>query len=257
MSTVTTSAGALRKLLRVFFYLLEDQEIKKFENIFLRVPSKISKECCPLNNLSSLAALEAPFPRTPLISQIRDTILKIPSKHFYLTWVRGHSGVVGNERADALAGQATSRPDFSCTVPVPISFIKKQIKTEILSCWQESWTNSTKGRLTFSIFNTVDLQLKCNNETLIYFFTGHGSFPSYLFKIGKKDNPNCFCGAEGVPMHYITNTCQLMPNNIKLNSEIPLNSNFKIILSNKNLVRKIIENYNTLNNFYSNIQYKF
>ncbi|UYV75930.1 hypothetical protein LAZ67_13001840, partial [Cordylochernes scorpioides] len=54
------------------------------------------------------------------------------------------------------------------------------------------------------------------------FFTGHGNFRSYLFKVRKTDSPKCSCGAEEEnPVHILTD-CRLVED-LRVKNQININ----------------------------------
>lgn len=79
------------------------------------------------NSLSSVVALGNSFSRSTIIQQV---ITKCRSSGIRLkiSWVRGHSRVVGNERADRLAVEAHRRPLIYDNCKFPKSYIKKRLR---------------------------------------------------------------------------------------------------------------------------------
>lgn len=205
---------------------------------------------------ASVLTLQKLIPKTKLHDDIIQTLLEIPHSKITLKWIRGHIGIQGNEMADSLAKSATLNSTFITDIQIPISTLKYNLKTELMQTWQREWEGSQKGRFTFSLLPNVSQRNFLNETSLLYFLTGHGSFPSYLQKINKSPSDKCFCGAKGDPLHYVYNTCSLMPHSLKFNSNIPISENIKLLLKNKYLIKKLTQNYNVLNSFYSFINYK-
>ena len=91
----------------------------------------------------------------PIATEIRSEILK-SDNHICLTWVRGHNGDTGNERADTLAKLAAySDTPYSYSL-CPLSFIKKTIKEHITEEWNAQWIKSDKGVSTREMFFPTD-----------------------------------------------------------------------------------------------------
>lgn len=110
---------------------------------------------------------------------------------------------MGNEEADQLA-KASTKKKPSYPLNPPISYIKKELKTELLRTWQKEWEAATVGRLTFDFLPKINTnfisECAATNEVL----TGHGPFLSYLKKFGKAETDQCVCGGgKGDSMHYL------------------------------------------------------
>ncbi|KAG8175791.1 hypothetical protein JTE90_011094 [Oedothorax gibbosus] len=154
------------------------------------------------------------YPRSPIIKAIRSMCSNVHNKTIYLHWIKTHVEIFGNEVADALAGAAVEL-GIDCPVKLPPSQIKKILRNGLLQNWQREWETLDKGRSVFKIFKNVSNKLIFKNPVFINFITGHGSFPSLLFKIVKKDNSNCVCGREGFPEHFLTTPCSYIKPTLK------------------------------------------
>ncbi|GBN89400.1 hypothetical protein AVEN_43527-1 [Araneus ventricosus] len=108
-----------------------------------------------------------------------------------------------NECADQLAKEAInkSNPFF---LPKPLSYLKSEIRSAVLSIWQDNWDNGETGRGTHDIVPRVSNKPVGWNREEIMFVTGHGPFPSYLLRFNLRTHDNCSCGEKGDPMHYAT-----------------------------------------------------
>lgn len=75
--------------------------------------------------------------------------------------------------------------------------------------WQSLWDNSKNGRWTYSLINNIKKWINRKAGWLNYytsqFFTGHGCFGAFLFRIGKESSPACwFCPAQqDTPYHTV------------------------------------------------------
>ncbi|GBO32220.1 hypothetical protein AVEN_65604-1 [Araneus ventricosus] len=65
-----------------------------------------------------------------------------------------------------------------------------------------AWDDGDTGRLIHNIIPEVSLQLinwTCNE---VLFFTGHGSFLSFLQRFNLAETSICSCAGIGAPIHY-------------------------------------------------------
>ncbi|XP_023241465.1 uncharacterized protein LOC111639757 [Centruroides sculpturatus] len=153
---------------------------------------------------SSLQALSDGYHRDPLVHEIRGRVLRARhERHVVLRWVRGHTGVLGNERADQLAKAGASGPFVTRTVDPSTTYIKGTLLQRSMISWRERWTLSTVGRSTYAFVPVVGLTpiSCCSLSTQI--LTGHGRFPHFKSKFGQGDG-SCPCGSpRGDARHYV------------------------------------------------------
>jgi hypothetical protein len=121
--------------------------------------------------------------------QVRD-LLKHNCKT-KLLWVKGHSGVIGNETADLLAKRAcTEGSPFDMPIYAMRSqYYKTKVRLKTDEAWQQEWNESQHGRLTHTIigqvsspspFHELTKHLSNNSRSLIFqALTGH--IPLKLF----------------------------------------------------------------------------
>lgn len=196
------------------------------------------------------------YPDNLITVDIFRLLINNPNKKFYLSWIKGHAGIEGNERVDRLAKQPllNNNPIDNFNIPFPISYLKSLLKQELLAKWQFRWDYLDTGRYTYNFLPTVKLSSLINNKTnriIFYFLTGHGSFPTFLYKINKLTTDLCICGCQGHPLHYVFDSCPLVPHKFKSNSSLTLFQNFLLIIKVPSLVCKLSENYSHLDQHYS------
>lgn len=63
---------------------------------------------------------------------------------------------------------------------------REVISKDVIDKWQTDWDLSDVGLILYLILNKVSKDFLCTRQVLLYFLTGHGSFPSFRFEIGKK-----------------------------------------------------------------------
>ncbi|XP_023235501.1 uncharacterized protein LOC111634899 [Centruroides sculpturatus] len=126
-------------------------------------------------------------------------------------WVKAHAGNPGNERVDLLAKEATLIPEVYYD-KIPISGIKKQLRTCTYNEWQDRWSCSSKGRHTFWLLPCVEERMRDLNWIPVdYYFSqlysGHCNSKAYLKKIGRRSNAECDCNGETQDINHLFYTC--------------------------------------------------
>lgn len=109
--------------------------------------------------------------------------------------------------------------------------------------WQNRWEALVdKAQWTKKLVPDLSQWVKCQHKDLNYFttqfWTGHGCFRSYLYKIGRAENARChYCGREDTPKHVIFECDRWIANRTKVSTEIDKQVNVDIVtymISNKN-----------------------
>ncbi|GBN48215.1 hypothetical protein AVEN_242799-1 [Araneus ventricosus] len=120
-----------------------------------------------------------------LARSIQDSLYN--THNIRLCWIRAHVGHLGNEKADELAKEAiTSAEAAVLMVPLPRSSAKQDLKQRELAKWQSRLDDGINGCSTYEIIKKVGHRNHNWSRQLIQFITGHGPFPSYLFRFEKK-----------------------------------------------------------------------
>ncbi|GBN14984.1 Biotinidase, partial [Araneus ventricosus] len=143
----------------------------------------------------------------PIARSIQDSLYN--THNIRLGWIRAHAGYLGNERADELAKEAiTSTEAVVLTFSLPRSSTEQDLKQRALPKWQRRWDDGINGRSTYEVIKKVGQRNHYWPRQFIQFITGHGPFPSYLFRFGKHPDSCCARGEPGTPLHYATK-CRL------------------------------------------------
>ncbi|GIX71144.1 uncharacterized protein CDAR_430821 [Caerostris darwini] len=151
---------------------------------------------------SVLQALHNPSNLKPIIFHLKQLL----NKSIELIWTRAHIGILGNELADQYAKQATSRDTIDQHMHIPIRFIKKLLKHDVLEEWQNLWANSAKGRAVFELCEKINPKRTLGNFFLNQIITGHGAIASYQHKFFNGSS-TCSCGLSIEDRHNLVYQC--------------------------------------------------
>jgi ribonuclease HI len=172
---------------------------------------------------SSLELLKQPEVAIPVCKKVQKQICDLRTYNnciTHLSWVRGHSSIPGNEAADILAKAACDDGD---PIANPLTFLsntfyKTKIQSKTNNIWQEMWSTSCKGRLTFKIFPDISSTteyLECirrlNNRACSLIFqamSGHIPVNDYLCRFHLQPNKSCdSCHAEKEDITHLLIEC--------------------------------------------------
>ena len=140
-----------------------------------------------------------------------------------LTWVPGHSGVLGNEKADELARDGSSS-DFVGPEPAVSRYaglIKSLVRDRTKRCHQERWDlletcRQSKEFLAGCNSKNTKFLLSLGREKLrglVGILTGHNSLGYHLNKMGIMNDPTCRgCGLEPETARHFICTCPALKN---------------------------------------------
>ena len=158
---------------------------------------------------SSLHALTNHYPSSAMVVetiQHLNSLCLLSSVHLH--WVRGHSGVAGNELADTLAKEATSLDTVGKVTPAPFSFFKHKLKVWSFSQSKNSIdsapTSNKLHRLVSSLHRpeSSSLLLKASSadlHKLTNILSNRAPLNVFLFRINKSSSdicPRCQIEAE-------------------------------------------------------------
>ena len=171
--------------------------------IYIFTDSQAAMKSINKNRFTSSLALECRDALDALSSQCQVT----------LVWVPGHSGIQGNEAADALARAASHTPLLGPEpgIPVSLSTLELCIKDWKLETFTSSWNSIGIARQSK---NCISIRPACtkyflslkkkNLKRLTDILTGHCSLNNHLHVMGLNDSPYCDkCGDLESAEHFL------------------------------------------------------
>lgn len=100
----------------------------------------------------------------------------------------------GNELADQLVTAAHKLQLHYKGVSISDSFIKKELRHGLLDNWQYQWDCGTTGREAYDLLPNMQIHHYHFPAHMVRLISGHGPFPTYMFKIRMVGNPGGACG---------------------------------------------------------------
>ncbi|XP_023234867.1 uncharacterized protein LOC111634345 [Centruroides sculpturatus] len=139
------------------------------------------------------------------------TLIRENKSNIKVRWVKAHVGIMGNERADALAKGAIEFTEIAYG-KIPLSFIKKQLRQQTIEEWQERWTYSEKGRYTYWLLPSIEERIKDLKWLPVDFlrtqlYSNHCNTKEYLNRIGKDQESICDCEDDIESLEHLLTTC--------------------------------------------------
>ena len=166
------------------------------------------------DSLSSLMAILNRESDSPIVNDIQQLLIQLENFNIpaVISWVKGHSGVHGNERADELAKLAIDSNTISDACLPPLSIAKKLFKQRMLVDWNCRWASHNKGRFTYQFLPDIAKRLHIDfntNFSTTQFITDHGFFKSYLKRMALINDDNCSCGHGAMSAEHLMFHCPL------------------------------------------------
>lgn len=167
------------------------------------------------------------YPNAFIVKIMEKLAMSSQDINFHFLWVKAHSNIPGNNKADSIAKNTNVGTAKKDTTIVSSDF-HPVIKKHLLQKWNQEWQKYGIKTNTYyyNIHPNIPMSQWYNNchlsrkiiSTISRIKMNHGKFPAHLFKIGVREDPYCPCGAIGDVNHFIFN-CPLT----ELNSKIFLN----------------------------------
>lgn len=130
-----------------------------------------------------------------MICEIKNILDQSKEFDIKLTYVKGHSGILGNTIADELAKEATKEGNETF-IPISKTFISKQLQANLYLEWNKTWNKEGTNSYTYNWIKNVN-HIPKHFPTNFYTsqaLTGHGRFPFYFSRFHITSEAKCQCG---------------------------------------------------------------
>lgn len=156
--------------------------------------------------LSLLTALASMTTRCNEVDDLRALHALISRRtQLHLFHVRGHVGIFGNEVADHLAVRACSVGEPR-SAALSVRVVRSTLEAEMWRRWSVNWvTQHADTELAKWLPDVRSLPPNFPpHKRVIFFITGHGRFPFYLYGLSLISSPTCFWGSSCLSIdHYM------------------------------------------------------
>lgn len=165
------------------------------------------------DSLSVLQGINNAESLNPYIFKIKELLHRLTiTNRVILTYVKGHSGNIGNEIADELAKKAIKYGEI-INLPCSKNFINKELHKKIYRKWNQLWENYKTLHKSYihNWFHNI-YQIPCEfiaNYQISQILSGHGRFPHYLFRFRIRTHRTCPCNLEEVDLDHYFTICKL------------------------------------------------
>jgi ribonuclease HI len=161
------------------------------------------------DSLSSLKSLQSGHSKShPYLLQQINKYHSVSKSHIKLVWVPSHISISGNERADILANQATSRDSIDLDIKFEISDLLNNLRYFINTKWQEGWNSKHYFLNTVQPIVSRKIQFSFNDRSFETFTArfrlGYLRLNHFLYKRRLHETGHCdSCGVPETINHFL------------------------------------------------------
>ena len=191
------------------------------------------------DSLSAVNALKNLHPNNNMVQQIQDK-LREPNTQTIIMWIPSHTGIIGNEKADINAKEATKQNHYS-NYEITTEDITKHIKDYVMKLWQMEWdkeigTGNKLGNIkkTINKWTNINFYNRKDQTVLTRLRIGHTNL-THIHLIERNPPPTCTCNQSLTVKHIFectSNQTAIAKHNINY---LSLSS------EDKNITDKILE----------------